>query len=92
VLRPALVALDLHLPGLDGLQVCRRIREHPALAGTRIVAMTADSREGIPQQLREAGADAVLLKPFPFEKFCEAARIAVRGRPARPAVDRPPDG
>lgn len=99
VLRPALVALDLHLPGLDGLQVCRRIREHPALAGTRIVAMTADSREGIPRRLYEAGADAVLLKPFQFENFCMAAGIGVRERAVRPvsdvrrpAVDLPPGG
>ena len=43
--KPDLVLLDLMLPGLDGLSVCRRIRETPALAQTRILMLTAKSED-----------------------------------------------
>ena len=45
--RPDLVVLDLMLPNLDGLEVCRRIRSNNGLAGTAIVMMTAKGEEEI---------------------------------------------
>ena len=65
--RPSLVLLDLMLPGLDGLTVCRRVRENPELAETRIIMLTAKSEnEDIVRGL-DMGADDYVTKPFSRE-------------------------
>jgi DNA-binding response OmpR family regulator len=61
---PDLILLDVHLPDLSGLEVCRRLRGEPALAGGRIVMLTAAAqREDVSRGLA-AGADEYLTKPF----------------------------
>ena len=61
---PDLVLLDVMLPGLDGFTLCRRIRETPALSGTRILMITARTQnEDIVRGL-ECGADDYVTKPF----------------------------
>ena len=62
--RPRLVLLDVEMPGLDGVEVARRIRADEALAGTRIVLLTANSGESDIAAGMAAGADAYLTKPF----------------------------
>ena len=82
--KPDLVLLDLMLPGLDGLSVCRRIRETPALAQTRILMLTAKSEDTDIVRGLELGADDYVTKPF--SRSVLLARIqAVLRRPA-PAV------
>ena len=62
--RPDLVLLDIMLPGMDGLEVCRRVRGTPALAGVRIVMLTARTQnEDIVRGL-DCGADDYVTKPF----------------------------
>ena len=63
-MRPDLVLLDLMLPGLDGFTVCRRIRETPALAETRIIMLTALGEEQNIVRGLEEGADDYVTKPF----------------------------
>jgi CheY-like chemotaxis protein len=58
--RPDLVLSDLMMPGLDGRELCRRIRADPALAGTRVALMSAVYNPG----LRDGGEDVFILKPF----------------------------
>lgn len=62
-LRPHVVLLDLGLPGLDGFEVCRRIRNDPELAGTRIIVITGYVAEEYRQQSLAAGCDMHLIKP-----------------------------
>ena len=62
--RPDLIFLDVHMPGLDGFEVCRRLRADPALARARIVMLTAAGQERDRRRGREAGADDYLTKPF----------------------------
>jgi DNA-binding response OmpR family regulator len=62
--RPRLVLLDVEMPGLDGVEVARRIRADEALAGIFIVLLTGLSEESEVAAGMAAGADAYLTKPF----------------------------
>jgi PAS domain S-box-containing protein len=62
-LRPEVVLLDLGLPHMDGIEVCRRIRANPALAGIRVLALTGWGTEADRARTREAGFDLHLTKP-----------------------------
>ena len=62
--RPDLMVLDLMLPGIDGLEVCRLIRAEPSLADTRIILLTARMDEETKFKGLSAGADDFLTKPF----------------------------
>ena len=63
-LRPDLILLDVHMPKLNGLEVCRQLRADVAFAHTRIVMLTAAGQEADHTRGREAGADEYLTKPF----------------------------
>lgn len=62
--RPDLVFLDVQMPRLDGLEVCRLLRREPGLEHTRIVMLTAASQEADRARGLAAGADEYLTKPF----------------------------
>jgi PAS domain S-box-containing protein len=61
--RPDVVMLDIGLPGLSGLEACRRIRAQPWGPGVVIVAITGWGQEGDRDRSRDAGFDAHLVKP-----------------------------
>jgi CheY-like chemotaxis protein len=61
---PALVFLDIDMPGLDGYEVCRRLRAEPLTSNTTIVMLTAAAGEEAEREAEEAGADLFLTKPF----------------------------
>lgn len=62
--RPNIIFLDLRLPGLDGFEVCRRIKANPETAGTHIIAMTGYYDSNVAQRVIELGAAMLLQKPF----------------------------
>jgi DNA-binding response OmpR family regulator len=62
--RPDLIFLDVRIPELSGFEVCRAIRQDPALCRTAIVMLTALGQEGDRARGRAAGADDYLTKPF----------------------------
>ncbi|MFP4436211.1 MAG: response regulator transcription factor [Chloroflexaceae bacterium] len=72
---PDLLVLDLMLPGLDGLEVARRLR---AVSEVPIIILTA--RDAIPDRVAglESGADDYLVKPFAFEELLARIRVRLR--------------
>jgi CheY-like chemotaxis protein len=70
-----LVLMDLHMPGLDGFEVTRRIRaELPSTSQPYIIALTAGGTDGDEQRCREAGMDDYLVKPLTKEALAAALR------------------
>ncbi len=63
-LRPALILLDIQLPGMDGYAVARKLREIDALAGTPIVAVTSYAMVGDRERALEAGCTGYIEKPI----------------------------
>lgn len=68
---PDIVFLDIRMPGLDGLEVARRIVAEFGLGRTRLVAISASAFVQEQQRYMKAGFDAFLAKPFRFEQLCE---------------------
>jgi DNA-binding response OmpR family regulator len=62
--RPDLVLLDVNLPDLSGLEVCRRLRADARTRGTKIVMLTAAAQRDDVERGQAAGADDYLTKPF----------------------------
>ncbi|HSS78511.1 MAG TPA: response regulator [Thermoanaerobaculia bacterium] len=75
-----LVVLDVMLPGLDGFEVCRRLRERPELAGLKILLLTARGREVERVRGLEEGADAYVRKPFSTRQLMKTV-AELLGRP-----------
>jgi two-component system, OmpR family, alkaline phosphatase synthesis response regulator PhoP len=86
---PALMVLDLMLPGLDGFDVCRRLRAGPR-AGLPILMLTARDDDIDKIIGLELGADDYLTKPFnPRELVARIKAILRRGQPASAGDQRP---
>lgn len=62
--KPDLVLLDVQMPRLNGLEVCRQLRREPALARTLVIMLTAAGQQADRARGLEAGADEYLTKPF----------------------------
>jgi DNA-binding LytR/AlgR family response regulator len=67
--RPDLVVLDVMMPGVDGWEALRRIRENPANDGVRVMMLTAKGTEDAKVQGFTLGADDYLAKPFSIREF-----------------------
>ena len=75
--RPDVLVLDIRMPGLDGFQVCRRIKADPATRSTRILAMSGYAEADTTTRVFEAGADAFLEKPIDLKCLrAEVDRLA----------------
>lgn len=81
--RPALVLLDVMMPGMDGWEVARVIKNHPDYAGVRVVMLTARSDFSDKQEGLRAGADDYIVKPIRLEELGQsvARNLEARGRP-----------
>lgn len=75
---PDLVLLDLMLPGVDGLTICRRLRSDPRTAGMAIVMLTAKGEEADVVAGLNAGANDYITKPFSRNVLIARVRAALR--------------
>ena len=73
---PALVLLDVMMPGKNGYEVCQAVRADEALAGIKILMLTAKGRDTDIAQGLGVGADGYLTKPFSTQEL--AARVRER--------------
>jgi putative two-component system response regulator len=78
--RPDLILLDVMLPGLNGYDVCARLKHNPATADIPVVFITGLDREEDQTRAREAGAADFVTKPFspPAIRACVRKQIALR--------------
>ena len=58
------VLLDIAMPGLDGIEVCRRIKANPDLKGVKVFFVTAVDLDSFSREYQSSGADGILQKPF----------------------------
>ena len=69
-----LVLLDVMMPDVDGYQVCRKLRERPDQASTKVIFLSVKSREADVQKGYEVGADLYISKPFSTRHLMEKVR------------------
>ncbi len=92
-LRPDVVVLDVMLPDLSGIEVCRRLRSNAAQADTAVLMLTARGEEFDRLLGFEAGADDYVVKPFSVREVVMRTRaLARRVKELRAARRSPPDG
>lgn len=69
-----LVLLDVMMPDVDGYQVCQQLRQDPGRAATKVVFLSAKSRDADVKKGYEAGADLYIAKPFSTRQLMEQVR------------------
>ncbi len=74
---PDLVLLDVMMPGIDGFQVCERLRQDARASGAHVIFLTAKGQEYDRARGQQAGADAYITKPFDPDNLLETAREIV---------------
>jgi DNA-binding response OmpR family regulator len=84
---PDLVVLDIMLPRLDGLSLCRIIRRDAATAHIPIIMLTARGTEVDKIVGLESGADDYVVKPFGLGEFLARVRALMRRAPGRPTLE-----
>lgn len=75
---PSLVILDLMLPGMSGMELCRRLRREPLTEGTPIIMLTAKAAEAEKIAGLEVGADDYIIKPFSVKEVTARVRAVLR--------------
>jgi len=79
-MKPALILLDILLPGMDGLEICRRLKADPATAGVPVIFLTGQSGSGQILAGFEAGAVDYVTKPFRMLELLARVHVHVELR------------
>lgn len=77
VAQPDLILMDVQMPGLDGLELTRRLKQHPRTAHIKVVALTALAMKGDAERILAAGCDAYLAKPYPYQQLIDTVTRAL---------------
>jgi two-component system response regulator MprA len=76
---PAIVVTEIIVPKLDGLALCKKVKEDPALASTVVLVFSILAAQG---RARDAGADAFLMKPLAERRLVETVKALLAKRTA----------
>jgi two-component system cell cycle response regulator len=71
---PDVILLDINMPGVDGVEVCRYLRREPRTAGVPIIAVSSEVQPETIKRVRQAGANAFLSKPLDLDALEKALR------------------
>ena len=76
--RPALILMDIQLPGMDGLEAVEILKRDEVTRAIPVVALTALAMKGDEERIRAAGADGYIAKPIRYQEFLAtiAAKLA----------------
>jgi CheY-like chemotaxis protein len=83
---PDLILTDIAVPGIDGIELCRRLRSNKGTEGIPVLAVTGYDDRHYPDRALQAGANRVLLKPLHPEMLIEEARRLLQEARAQSAA------
>jgi two-component system CheB/CheR fusion protein len=83
IFRPSLILLDIGLPGMDGYEVAKRVRQIPEFADVMLIALTGWGQEEDRRRTREAGFDHHLVKPVELDALQGVLSSFEKGKPSR---------
>lgn len=75
--KPHGMLIDLNMPDIDGIEVCRRIRARKNMESVRLITMTGNHSPEMVEKAKEAGAVACLAKPFDVQQVLELFRVPI---------------
>jgi two-component system cell cycle response regulator DivK len=78
--QPHLILMDIHLPGMDGLEATALLKREVATRAIPVIALTALAMKGDEERIRAAGCDGYIAKPMRYQEFL--ATIAAQLTPA----------
>ena len=67
--RPDLILMDIHLPGMDGLEATALLKADPATRAIPVIALTALAMKGDEERILAAGCDGYIAKPMRYQEF-----------------------
>jgi len=83
---PDVILLDIRLPGIDGFEVCRRVKKNLDKASAEIIFLSANVTDDVREQAMNAGAFDVIAKPYEAKRLLEAIRSATLGLTGLPPL------
>ena len=85
---PDVIILDVMMPGMNGWETCERLKAEPMTASIPIIMLTSLDGVDVPARARQAGANAVLMKPCPEERLLLTISATRRSADPRSATHR----
>jgi two-component system cell cycle response regulator DivK len=77
--QPAVVLMDIHLPGMDGITAVRKLRADPVTSGAKVLAITASAMKGDKERILAADFDGYVSKPFRLQELLDAVGAVLGG-------------
>jgi len=84
--RPDLIVMDIELPGLDGIEATKKLKEHPASADIPVIAVTSYAMKGDREKALAAGCTGYLTKPIDKSTFMQEVARQLHSRKITKAV------
>jgi two-component system cell cycle response regulator DivK len=82
--KPALILMDIHLPGIDGIETFQRLRADPTTSAIPVIAVTASAMPDDRARIKVVGFDRYLSKPINIQLFLEAVDEVLKASGAGP--------